>query len=176
MIYNNISITQNAEVTLLDALIKYHAKELIIDGLKTYIISPEYYETILNDEELFEKLNIYGAFKEIIPVLIENAEHISSPTVVFALVRHENRKKFIWEATNVCEYNGHYYHVSVGSGWMCRKCGYVHKERMIMSKAELDPCFLEMEYLAAFEIPDIFKRLPCRNCGNILQNHLLIIE
>lgn len=175
MIYNVSRITRNAEVTLLEAFIKYHAKELIIDGLKTYIISPEYYESILNDEDLFEKLGICGTFKDMVPVLIGNAGQISSPDVGFAFVRHENRKKFIWEATNVCEYNGHYYHVSIGNGWMCRKCGYVHKEMMIMPKAESEPSFLEMKYLSAFEVPDIFRKLPCKKCGNILQNHLLII-
>ena len=92
MIYNVSRITRNAEVTLLEAFIKYHAKELIIDGLKTYIISPEYYESILNDEDLFEKLGICGTFKDIVPVLIGNAGQISSPDVGFAFVRHENRK------------------------------------------------------------------------------------
>ena len=92
-----------------------------------------------------------------------------------AFVYHENRKIGIWEPVNVIEHNNNFYHVYVRDTWVCKECNYINKGIIIMPKAEDDLVFLEMKYLKSFEVPDLFKKTPCKGCGKVLQNHLLII-
>ena len=159
----------------MEILQKYCTEDLVIDGLNTFIISPEFYNVILHDTELFDQLNLHGFMKNAVLTMIENARNIRSIMVYLAFVKHEKRHIAVWEPINVCKYKNHFYHVGIRYELLCRKCNYMHKGFIIMPKSEYDPIFLEKQYLENYKVPDLFKKIPCEKCGNLLQNHLLII-
>lgn len=156
----------------------YCANELVIDGLKTYIISSEHYEYLLHDTELTEQLGISGfsAAKKFIPRMIEHVKQFNEIKIHFAFVQHENRKICIWEPVNVCEYENNFYHVFIRDSWLCRECGHIHSGEIIMPMFEADGVFLDGSSIWASDIPAIFHKIPCEKCGKLLQNHLLIIQ
>ena len=161
----------------MESLQKYCMNKIIIDGLKTYIVPFEYYENIQHDTELLEELGINNdIIRNAISLMIKNTKLNHKIKIHLAFVRHENRKIHIWEPVNVYEHENHFYHVSVGRAWLCRKCQHVHMGNIIMPMAEADTIFLERQYLNSFVVPDIFKKIPCEKCGNLLQRHLLIIK
>ena len=156
---------------------KYYIDELLIDGLKTYIISPEYYENLLHDTMLLEQLGISDVRKEFIPGMIEYAKQISEIKIYFAFVQHENfPKRFMWEPVNVCQFGNNFYHIFIRSNWLCKECGHNHLGKIIMPMFEADGVFLDMRNIRTAVIPAIFNKIPCEKCGKLLQNHLLIIQ
>lgn len=158
------------------SLQEYCINELIIDGLKTYIISPEHYENFLHDTKLLKQLGISDTGKKFISGRIEYAKQISEIKIYFAFVQHEDRKTCIWEPVNVCEYENVFYHVFIRDNWICKECGHNHLGKIIMPMSEADGVFLDVRNNVASDIPAIFKKIPCENCGRLLQNHLLVIS
>lgn len=161
----------------MNLLQEYCASELVIDGLKTYVISPEHYEKLLHDTKLLEQLGISGTGKEFISRCIEYTKQISEIKIYFAFVQHENRvKRFMWEPVNVCKFGNDFYHIFIRSNWLCRECGHNHLGKIIMPMFEADSVFLDMRNIRTAVIPAIFNKVPCEKCGKLLQNHLLIIK
>ena len=156
---------------------EYCIDELIIDGLKTYIISPEHYENLLHDTMLLEQLSISDVGKEFIPRMIEYAKQISEIKIYFAFVQHENfAKRFMWEPVNVCKFGDDFYHIFIRNNWLCRECGHNHLGKIIMPMFEADSVFLDKRNIRTAAIPTIFNKIPCEKCGKLLQNHLFIIK
>lgn len=161
----------------MDLLHEYCISELVIDGLKTFIISPEHYEELLHDEKLLDQLSISDTIKEFIPGKIEYAKQISEIEIFFAFVQHENYvKRFMWEPVNVCKFGDNFYHIFIRSNWLCRECGHNHLGKIIMPMFEADSVFLDMRNIKTAAIPAIFNKIPCEKCGKLLQHHLLIIK
>lgn len=69
----------------MNLLHEYCINELVIDGLKTFIISPEHYEDLLHDGKLLEQLSMSDVIKDFIPGMIEYAKQISEIKIYFAL-------------------------------------------------------------------------------------------
>ena len=151
----------------------YSEKELVIDGIKTYVISPDHYEEFLKDDELLKSLDIRGVLYDVIPAMMENAKQIRDIKIGFAIALHNNRKSCRWEPVNVYE---DVCHVFIRSSWMCRNCGHKHDGIIIMPMAEADAIFLERKELQNFEIPELFGKIKCDKCGKKLQNHLYVIR
>lgn len=161
----------------MNLLHEYCISELVIDGLKTFIISPERYEDLLHDRKLLDQLSISDITKEFILRYIEYAKQISEIKIYFAFVQHENYvKSFMWEPVNVCKFGDDFYHIFIRSNWLCRECGHEHLGKIIMPMFEADGVFLDMRNLKTAAIPAIFNKIPCEKCGKLLQNHLLIIK
>ena len=158
------------------SLQEYCINELIIDGLKTYIISPEHYEKLLHDTKLLEQLGISDTGRKFIFERIEYAKQISEVKIHFAFVQHKNRKICTWEPVNVCEYENVFYHVFIRDSWLCRECGHNYLGKIIMPMSEADGVFLDVRNIIKSDIPVIFKKISCENCGRLLQNHMLIIK
>lgn len=161
----------------MNLLQEYCAYELVINELKTYIISPEHYERLLQDTKLLEQLGISGTGKEIISNYIEYTKQISEVEIHFAFVQHENRKKrYMWEPVNVCKIGNGFYHVFIRGNWLCRECGHNHLGKIIMPMFEADGAFLDVRNMRSSDFPAIFNKIPCEKCGHLLQNHLLVIK
>ena len=161
----------------MNLLQEYCANELVIDGLKTYVIFPEHYEKLLHDTKLLEHLGISGTGKEFISKYIEYTKQISEIEIYLAFVQHENLKiRYMWEPVNVCKLGNDFYHVFIRGNWLCRECGHNHLGKIIMPMFEADGVFLDVRNRRVSDIPSIFKRIPCEKCGQLLQNHLLIIK
>ena len=155
---------------------EYCINELVIDGLKTYIISPEHYENILHDAKFLKQLSISGEIKKSISRMIEYVKQISEIKIHLAFVQHENRKIFIWEPVNVCKFGSDFYHIYIRENWLCKECGHNHTGKIIMPMFEADGVFLDMKNIRVAKTPAIFNKIPCEACGKLLQNHLLIIK
>ena len=161
----------------MSSLHEYCINELVIDGLKTYIISPEHYDDLLHDTRLLEQLSISDVRKEFIPGMIEYARQISEIKIYLAFVRHENwKKRFMWEPVNVCKFGSDFYHIYIRENWLCKECGHNHTGKIIMPMFEADGVFLDMKNTRTAKIPAIFNKLSCEACGRLLQNHLLITK
>lgn len=148
---------------------EYCDKELIIDGLKTYIISPRYYEEFLRDVELLQNLGIRECFYDFIRCMMGNTFAIREIKIGFAIVLHENRKICRWEPVNVYE---DAYHVFIRTSWMCIDCRHFHEGIIMMPMAESDACFLDKKMWNNYSIPSICKKIKCEKCGRELLNHL----
>ena len=161
----------------MNLLHEYCINELVIDGLKTFIISPEHYEDLLHDGKLLERLSISDVIKDFIPGMMEYAKQISEIKIYFAFVQHENyAKRFMWEPVNVCKFGDDFYHIFIRNSWLCRECGHNHLGKIIMPMFEADGVFLDMRNIKTTVIPAIFNKIPCEKCGKLLQNHLLMIK
>lgn len=159
----------------MELLQKYCKNELFIDGLRTYIVSPGHYEDVLHDTQLLNQLELHSAeMKNAISVMINYAAQIHEIKVHFAFVQHENRKRYIWEPVNVCEYEGRLYHIFIKGNWVCIPCGHNHYGKIIMPMAEADILFFDDKKQTV--TPTLFKKIPCDKCGKLLQNHLFIIK
>ena len=158
------------------SLQEYCITKRIINTLITYVIIPEHYENLLHDTKLLEQLGISGTGREFISRMIEYARQISEIKIHLAFVQHENRKICMWEPINVCEYENNFYHVFIRDNWICKECGHNHLGKIIMPMFEADGAFLDVQNKITYDIPLIFKKRSCENCGKLLQNHLLIIK
>ena len=161
----------------MNLLHEYCISELVIDELKTFIISPEHYEDLLHDGKLLDQLSISDTIKEFISEKIEYAKQISEIKIYFAFDQHENyAKRFMWEPVNVCKFGDDFYHIFIRSNWLCRECGHNHLGKIIMPMFEADGVFFDMRNIKTAAIPAIFNKIPCEKCGKLLQHHLLIIK
>ena len=161
----------------MNLLHEYCISELVIDGLKTFIISPEHYEELLHDGKLLDQLGVSDTIKEFISGKIEYAKQISEIKIYFAFVQHENYvKRFMWEPVNVCKFGDNFYHIFIRSNWLCRECGHNHLGKIIMPMFEADGVFLDMRNIKTAAITAIFNKIPCEKCGKLQQHHLLIIK
>ena len=161
----------------MNLLHEYCINELVIDGLKTFIISPEHYEDLLHDGKLLEQLSISDVGKDFISRMIEYARQISEIKIYFAFAQHENyAKRFMWEPVNVCKFGDDFYHIFIRNNWLCRECGHNHLGKIIMPMFEADGVFLDMRNIKTTVIPAIFNKIPCEKCGKLLQHRLLIIK
>lgn len=144
-----------------------------IDGIKTYIVSPEYLDTILSDSDLLSSL--FTTSKRIQYLVNEAKENPSK--IFFAFSQHNNRKieKFVWEPVNCYKDGQVYYHIAIRDTWMCRECKQMHQGKFIMLMSEHEPIFYSGADNKYPSIPSVFKRRICSNCGKTLQNHFVSI-
>ena len=159
----------------MEALRDYCQEEQMIDGLKTYIIAPERYLDLLGDEDLLYRLGIFGPAGSALATMIQNTVEKDEMQVGVAIVRHDDRKLFVWEPVNICCKDGRYYHVSVVENWFCLKCRHVNAGRFLLPMAEADQVFLDRGNRYDVPIPVVFERIPCEACGELLSRHLMRI-
>lgn len=157
------------------ALEEYCREELVIDGLRTFVIAPEHYMELLMDENLLYRLGIFGPAASALAVMISNARQVDGEQLGVAIVRHDDRKLFVWEPVNVYCRDGICYHVSVAESWFCLKCRHVNPGRFLQPMAEADQVFLDRGNRYDVPIPAIFERIPCTSCGELLSRHLIRI-
>lgn len=151
----------------------YCQEEVMIDGLKTYIIAPAHYRTLLSDENLLYRLGIFGPQMDALTYIIAHAGRAGDLTLGLAIVRHDDRKLHVWEPVSICCADGRYYHVSFAESWFCQRCRHVHKGPFLVPMAEADVVFLDRGNRFDVPIPSIFRRIPCEACGELLPKHLL---
>ena len=158
-------------------LIKYCIKVCNINGLDTYIISSKYYDDILTDTELLDKLSIsIFTSVDLIKCFISIAKKVDNQ-LLLAFVYYKNYiDKFAWVPLNCYENKRMFYDVHYRESWLCRECGYLLRANIIMPIDESDSIFYSGTKNQYPPIPSIFKKIPCPKCGKLLQNHLLILK
>lgn len=162
---------------IVNLLTKYCIKVCNINGLDTYIISPQYYADMLADIKLMDNLSVsifvsVDAIKHFI-----NIVKIVDNQLFLAFVHHKNYiERFAWWIVNCYEHEKIFYHVHYRDSWLCRECGHSLYAHIIMPIDESDPTFYSETDNLYPEISSIFKKIPCPKCGKRLQNHLFILE
>ena len=152
---------------------KYCSAICNINGLMTYIISPEYYEAILSDSVLLRELSMREAD---LKRWVKIARKIGARGTYMAFVCHEAWiEHFRWVPVLCLKSGDEFFHVHYHDGWMCRECG-CNNGAVIMPMPEADPIFYKRAGNGSPEIPPGFRKIPCKNCGKMLQNHLIQME
>lgn len=158
-------------------LTKYCIKICNINGLDTYIISPQYYGDILADTKLLDKLSVsIFATADKIKHFINIVKTVDNQ-LLLAFVYYKNYiNKFAWVPLNCYENEMTFYHVHYRDSWLCRECGYSLRAHIIMPINESDPIFYSGTKNQYPPISSVFKKIPCPRCKKLLQNHLLILN
>lgn len=152
---------------------QYCFKICSINGLMTYIISPESYEAVLCDSALLAELSV----KETdLKQWIKIAKQIGEQGIYMAFVCHEAWiERFRWMPVLCLKSGEEFSHVYYHDSWICRECGY-NNGAAVMPMSEADPVFYQRTGKGVSETLPGFRKMPCRNCGRMLQNHLLQME
>lgn len=158
----------------MEQLKKYCADICLIDGLQTFIINPSNYDDVIKDNELLKYLN--KSEKEIIP-FIKTARKVGTDKIYLAFANLPSVvERFQWMPL-YCYKNGNlFYHVHYRNTWICRECNNIMNKSIIMPMVEADAIIYNWCENKYPDIPLIFQKIKCPQCGKILQNHLIIIE
>lgn len=159
----------------MDQLKRYCIDIKDINGIETYIVSPELLDDAFSDIELLDSLFISYENK-LIQHFVNEAK--SSPSRVFvAFTKHSNIKieKLVWQLVNCYKDGDDYHHVFIRDSWMCRKCKHINHDKFIMPIIEHDTLFYAGTDNQYPPISSLFKRKKCINCEKPLQNHHLNI-
>lgn len=141
-----------------------------INGIKTYIISPDLLEHISTDEELL--LSLYTSPKKV-KHFIEYAK-LDTSAIFFAFAYFNNRKKqYTWQPVNCYKSRNFYCHVFIRTTWLCRECQQLQHGLFIMPMIEHDPIFYSDTDEKYPKVSPIFKKKTCKICKKPLQNHFL---
>lgn len=170
--YNNTYFTVWGDT--MEQLEKYCMKKCQINGLDTYILSPEHYGDLLQDSKLLKALH-HSDFEFIKP-FIDIASTVTDVELFPALTYHKGwTGQFAWIPTHCYKSGDKFVHVHFRSTWMCRECGHWHSGTILMPTVEADATFYSCTENRCPPVPSIFRKLPCKNCGKPLQNHLILI-
>ncbi len=149
---------------------KYCSVICRINGLMTYIIPSEYYDAILEDAAILKDLNMK---KTVLDQYIRIVEEIGSARIFMAVVCHESwSERFQWEPVLCFKGREGFCHIYYHGGWICRECG-CDNGAVIMPMGEADPVFYERTNKGYYEFPSEFRKISFKNCGRVLQNHLI---
>lgn len=149
---------------------KYTYKRMVLNGLDTYIISPEHYDEFLRDEKLMESLQI---LKEFLYRYISIAASETGEALYFAIGYNQHIKRK-WPLLCL-EQDGVFYHVSYHSGWICRQC-MQDNGAVIMPLVEAAQDYYIGLNPFEIPIPSIFQNVACKSCGHMLQGHLIKLD
>lgn len=168
---------QEREKICMDKVLKkYCLTVCCINGLDTYIISPVQYDNLISDEELLKKFDFYRLDDYVIN-LIQIARKVDTDMLYLSFVQHKNfGTKYQWEPLLCYRHDNIFYHVAYRSSWMCRECKHILYAPVIMPKDEEDSAFYSGTEKQFPDIPPLFQKVSCPECGRLLQNHLIILR
>jgi len=155
------------------ALLCKYAKVIArIDRLETYVISAEYYSelpTIINAT----KQN--PSFLKHLNYCIEVATSVKNIELFVGIAYNPNisLENLRWRPVLCYQYNKNFYHVLYKENWVCMDCNY-DKHTVIMQLVSGEP-----DTYYGTEKPEyspIFQKIPCKNCGRLLQGYLIDIQ
>lgn len=147
-----------------------------IDGLQTFIISASKYEELLRNSELLKDLKIS---ERLMTPFIKTIRELNTDKIYFAFVYLPTFiEKFQWMPVYCYKNGSQFYHVHYRDSWMCRECGNIMNQSVIMPLVEAEP---EIYFYSACgnrhpSIPPFFQKIKCPICGKLLQNHLFHIK
>lgn len=154
-------------------LSEYCLQICCINGLDTYIISPQYHKELMDDTKLLEEMHIR---KDRVPVFVDIAAQCGTDRLYIAFVIHKNyAERFQWEIVNCLRNDDGFFHVFYRDSWKCRECGNIMYAPVLMPMDEADATFYSGMLNRCPPVPDFFKKVPCPSCGRLMQNHLLLL-
>ena len=155
--------------------IKYSFVICCLDGIDTYIISPEYYSSLIEDQELLENL-IPSWRKDRVIYLIQTAQKFDALYLAFGHNKIGAGLDLEWEPVLCYKKENSFFNVAFRDSWMCIDCKYVLCAPIIMPMCEGDPDFYYGTRNRFPPIPPFFQKIPCPKCKSLFNNHLIILE
>lgn len=159
----------------MERLKDYCSNVCMIDGLQTFIISPEKYDVFIKDSSLLNDLQITKALYKFTLCYAETAKEVSADKIYLAFVYLPFfAERFHWLPLYCYKNKNQFYHVNYRNTWMCRECGNIMNKSILIPMAEADATIYPRGKRP--HISPIFQKIACPKCGKLLQNHLIIIE
>lgn len=158
----------------MERLKQYCTDICFIDNLQTYVISPSKLDDILKDDGLLKYLK--KSETDIIP-FIKIAREAGTDKIYLAFIYLPAKvEKLRWMPVHCYKNGNQLYHVRYRNSWMCRECGNVMNQPIVMPMAEAEPIIYHFSENRYPDIPSLFQKIKCPKCGKPLQNHLIIIK
>lgn len=148
---------------------KYFEITINIDGTETIIVKKGLEESFLKSEIVGEYFsdNIIGNLLYI-PTVCDKYN------LRFGILRLKTNYK-TWNIAVLCMLiDGEFHHVFYKENWLCRECRH-NNGRVLMPFFESGDSVM-LTYIDCWKMPKIFNKMPCKNCGKILQNHIMFLE
>lgn len=139
-------------------------KEIWIDGILTYLFHPEDLDELLEDSCKTEDFT---------DCILWHKKHLSEIAQIEEVklypaachVEKINR----WLPVYCLEWEGSYYHVGFNAQWKCRDCDTENGPVLLHQTEVYSDVYIGREWP---QMPTIFKKVPCKKCGHLLQGHL----
>lgn len=158
----------------LERLKQYCADVCFIDGLQTFIISPSKHDDILKDDKLLKCLK--RSESDLFPFM-KTTKEVGTDKIYLAFVYLPAKVDIMQWFPIHCYKNGNqFYHVYYRKSWMCRECGNIIYKSIVMPMVEVESLIYQWPENRYPDIPTIFQKIKCPECGKPLQNHLIIIK
>lgn len=146
----------------------YYEKIVEIEGLETGIIDIDKMDMFFNDSMLQRTLSINC--KDILEGMIECCNLYD---LRLGILKREYPNRDFYMPTLCMRFENDLYHVFYKDNWICRECG-CDNGKVIMPLVETGDGFIYPDRKNV-KIPRIFLKVPCKLCGKILQNHILLV-
>lgn len=145
-----------------------------IDGLQTFIISSSKYEELLKNSELLKHLKIS---ERLMTPFIGTIRELNTDKIYFAFLYLPTFiEQFQWMPVYCYKSGSQFYHVHYRDSWVCRECGNIMNQSVIMPLVETDSGIYFAHRNRHPRIPPFFQKIKCPECGKPLQNHLFFIK
>ncbi len=142
---------------------KYVYKQRNIENIDTYLIYPEYYK------EVITLLNLH-TFNLTSLDIIKKVNTVELYPALLYIPRFVERYR--WQPILCYKNDKNIYHIQYHNNWICRECG-TNNGSVIMPLSEADTTYYTFPLPP---IPEIFQKIPCKKCGKLLQNHLIMLN
>lgn len=146
---------------------KYFESTININGTETIIVKKGLEESFLKSETFGEYFS-----DNIIKMLLYIPTVCNKYNLRFGILRLKTNYK-TWNIAVLCMLiDGEFHHVFYKENWLCRECRH-DNGRVLMPFVENGDSVMLNGYS---EVPKVFTKKPCKNCGKILQNHIMFLE
>jgi len=152
-----------------DILNQYTSDVLYVDGLETYIISSKFYHELLN---AIDSIQPNSYFKREFNYYIEVVSSVKSVELLIGVSYNPQIKieRLQWRPVLCYKHGSSLYQVSYKEKWRCIDCKYDHHS-VIMQLVDAEPdVYFGVEKPA---YSTLFKKVPCKKCGHLLQGYLI---
>ena len=143
-------------------------KSVYINGIETMLVKKGLEDNFLKSSEIRKYFT-----EDVITMLSYVPEVCDKYNLYFGILCVQTSYK-VWYTAVLCMIaDSEFHHVFYKENWLCRECG-CNNGRVLMPFFESDPIFIN--YIKSAKIPNSFNKMPCRNCGKFLQNHIILLE
>ena len=152
---------------------KYLYQKVNIHGLDTYILAPEKYDELLEDEEALNNLPIHRALVELVKGDIRTAKTVKNVKLYVAICHNNHVPKPFWLPVHCMEKDGVWYHVVYNEYWFCRDCRQDNGPVLFaLVETGEHTIYAGLDW-RKIPIPEMFQHHRCQKCGHLLQGHFL---
>ena len=148
---------------------KYAKEEVRIEGLKTYIFTPENAKLFLSDIDLIEEFNLSVVYIKGFQHNIDVAEHHFDKHLFPTIFCHKDR----WYSSLCVRIGESYIDVKYHEKWFCRWC-YETVAKSVLIPGEENNIFYPVGWHSRY--PSFFHFVRCKKCGERTDRDLMTEE